>query len=62
MSFATRAGNCLANRREENGQTTTEYGLIISIVAIAVVAGILLTAGSLVTFYDKVVDTINTYV
>jgi pilus assembly protein Flp/PilA len=38
--------------REETGQTMAEYGLILALVAVVVIAGITLLGGNLLAFFN----------
>jgi len=49
MSLITRF---MAWVREETGQTMAEYGLILALVAVVVIAGITLLGGNLLAFFN----------
>ena len=46
----------------EQGQTTTEYGLILMIVSIAVIGIMLMAAGNLLDLYQGASDLVHTAV
>jgi Flp pilus assembly pilin Flp len=46
-------------RKAENGQTLVEYGMVLSIVSIASVASLLALQGSILGFFDGVIDTLT---
>jgi Flp pilus assembly pilin Flp len=43
----------MQNHKSERGQTNVEYGLILVIVSIAVVAVLALAAGSVIDLYEN---------
>ena len=45
---------------DESGQAMTEYGLIIALVAIVVIAGLAYVSGGLNTLFNKVGTSLNT--
>lgn len=48
--------------QSEKGQTTTEYGLILMIVSVAVIAVMVIATGSLVELYQGAGDVVHTAV
>jgi Flp pilus assembly pilin Flp len=55
MPYAARR----AEMQNEKGQTTTEYGLLVMIVSIAVIGILALTAGSLQDLYQGAGDVVH---
>jgi pilus assembly protein Flp/PilA len=47
--------------KSEEGAVATEYGVLISFIAIAVVAGALLVSGALNGFFGEVAEEIGTW-
>jgi pilus assembly protein Flp/PilA len=45
--------------REEEGQGMTEYGLVLGIIAVAVVAALVLLRGQIVEMFQKVVASVT---
>ncbi|WP_064537394.1 Flp family type IVb pilin [Mesobacillus campisalis] len=45
---------------EEEGQALTEYGLLIGLIAVAVIATLLLLGPKINTLFDKVLDSLPT--
>jgi Flp pilus assembly pilin Flp len=48
--------------QNEKGQTTTEYGLILMIVSIAVIGVLVVAAGSLANLYQDASNLVHTAV
>ena len=51
-----------ARLRSQNGQGMVEYGLIVSLVAVALVAALLALSGQLALVFDSITTTFNTIV
>jgi pilus assembly protein Flp/PilA len=45
--------------QEEEGQGMTEYGLVLGIIAVAVVGALVLLRGQIVEMFDKVVTSVT---
>ncbi|MDP4085049.1 MAG: Flp family type IVb pilin [Bacillota bacterium] len=45
--------------REEEGQGMTEYGLVLGIIAVAVVGALALLRGQIITMFNNVVSAIT---
>lgn len=56
------SGKERADMQDEKGQTTTEYGLILMIVSIAVIGILVVAAGSLNELYTTAGDAVHTAV
>ena len=48
--------------KEEDGQAMTEYGLLVGLIAIAVIGAITLVGGELTTLFKKIVTGLKTAV
>jgi pilus assembly protein Flp/PilA len=48
--------------RSQNGQGMVEYGLLVSLVAVALVAALLALSGQLALVFDSITTTFNTVV
>ncbi|WP_373231871.1 Flp family type IVb pilin [Cohnella sp.] len=46
--------------KEEQGQGMTEYGLVLGLIAVAVVAALIALRGHIIALFDNAEDTINT--
>ncbi|WP_104197826.1 Flp family type IVb pilin [Cryobacterium sp. M15] len=60
MKFFTQI-SAFANslRSEEKGATAVEYGLMVSLIAVAIIAGVTLLGGNLQALFDGVAGEIN---
>jgi pilus assembly protein Flp/PilA len=45
---------------EEKGQGMTEYGLVLGLIAVAVVAALIALRGHIVNLFDNAEETVNT--
>jgi pilus assembly protein Flp/PilA len=53
--------NALKNLiKDEQGQGMTEYGLVLGLIAVAVVAALIALRGHIVKLFDNAEDTVNT--
>lgn len=46
--------------KDEQGQGMTEYGLVLGLIAVAVVAALIALRGHIIALFDNAEDTINT--
>jgi Flp pilus assembly pilin Flp len=51
--------NRLAGLRDEEGQTMAEYGVVLAVITLVIVATLLLLSGAINTALSKVVDVLK---
>lgn len=50
-----------ADERDEKGATATEYGLLVGLIALIIVAGVTLFGENLNTFFNDLATTVGTW-
>jgi pilus assembly protein Flp/PilA len=51
--------NDMKSKREERGATAVEYGLMVALIAIVIIAAVTLLGGNLSTLFDRIANSIN---
>ena len=49
----------MRSRRDERGATATEYGLLVGLIALIIVAGVGAFGGALDAFFDSLAGVVN---
>lgn len=49
----------LSKRKDERGATATEYGLLVALIALAIIVGVTAFGDALDAFFDGLATTVN---
>lgn len=59
LKFFVSIQNRLAELRDEEGQTMAEYGVVLAVITLVIVATLLLLSGAINTALGKVITVLN---